>query len=71
MTGKLVVGIAALAAFVGYCLWRGQSAHETRREVKEDLGRWEGEGGNVPAVAASSAVAPAVSPFPAPSNVRH
>jgi len=71
MTGKLVVGFAGLAAFIGYCLWRGQSARTAKQEVKEDLGRWEGEGGNVPAVATPAPVPVPSSSFPAQSNVRH
>jgi len=72
MTGKLAVGIAGLAAFVSYCFWRGQCAQVTRNEVKEDLGRWEGEGGNVPAVA-TPLPAPALgSTYPqADTGVRH
>jgi hypothetical protein len=71
MTGKLVVGIAGLAAFVSYCFWRGQGARESKREAKEDLGRWEGEGGNVPAVATPSPAAAQLASFPAQSDVRH
>jgi hypothetical protein len=72
MTGKVVVGVAALAAFVSYCFWRGQCARVTKTEVKEDLGRWEGEGGNVPAVATPSpAPVPQASYPDAPSSARH
>ena len=71
MTGKLVVGIAGLAAFIGYCFWRGESARAAKLEVKEDLGRWESEGGNVPAVATPAPAPAPSSSFPAQSNVRH
>jgi hypothetical protein len=50
MTSKGLLSIAGLAAFVGYCLHRGQRAKAAKTEVKEDLKRWEGEGGNVPSV---------------------
>ena len=69
---RALIGIAAIAAFVTYCFQRGRSVTETRSEVKDDLRRWEGEGGNVPAVATPS---PAPSPrpsFPDPaSSARH
>ena len=49
-----LVGIAGLAAFVSYCFYKGQCSRSAKTEVKEDLRRWEGEGGNVPAVATPS-----------------
>ncbi len=52
-----LVGIAALAAILAYCFQHARKAHATKGEVKEDLRRWESEGGNVPAVA---------TPLPAP-----
>jgi hypothetical protein len=43
-----------------------------KREVKEDLGRWEGEGGNVPTVATPSPAPTPKSSFPAGDNeIRH
>ena len=72
MTARFVVGIAGLAAFVAYCFRRGQSAQRAKREVKEDLQVWEGEGGNVPAVATPSPAPAPASSFPAAaSSVRH
>lgn len=42
--------MAIAAGVLGYCYWRG---HEARRgpALKDELQRWEGEGGNVPSVA--------------------
>ena len=51
MTRKALLSIVGLAAFVGYCFNRGHCAKAAKTEVKEDLKRWEGEGGNVPSVA--------------------
>ena len=49
---KLLLSLAA--AFLGYCYYRGLNARIHKGAVKEDLNRWEGEGGNVPAVATPS-----------------
>ena len=38
-------------AGLGYCYYRGACSKHAKKEVKHDLTRWEGEGGNVPAVA--------------------
>jgi hypothetical protein len=54
MTGKLLFSIAAVAAFVTYCVNRGKTASAVKGEVKQDLHRWEAEGGNVPQVATPS-----------------
>lgn len=71
MTSKLV-GIASLAAFVSYCFFRGRTARATKTEVKEDLRRWEGEGGNDPAVATPSPEPAPQSSYSAPgSEARH
>ncbi|MGZ5032854.1 MAG: hypothetical protein ACXWAC_06610 [Usitatibacter sp.] len=43
---KLTLVLAA--GVLGYCYYLGQSARKTKGAVKEDLRRWEGEGGNVP-----------------------
>jgi hypothetical protein len=70
-----LVGIASLAAIVSYCFYRGQCAQNakgTKAEVKEDVRRWESEGGNVPAVATPSPAPVPQSSFPAPdSEARH
>jgi hypothetical protein len=65
-------GVAGLAAFVSYCFYRGQCAGQAKTEVKEDLRRWEGEGGNVPAVATPSPAPQPQMSYPAPaSDARH
>jgi hypothetical protein len=70
-TGALLA-VAGLAAFVTYCFNRGQSTRMMKREVKEDLGRWEGEGGNVPAVATPSPAPTPQSSLPgSETDVRH
>lgn len=48
---KLLLAMAA--GMVGYCYYAGRCAQRTRLP-KEELHRWEGEGGNVPAVATPS-----------------
>jgi hypothetical protein len=49
---RLVLALAA--GFLGYCYYRGHAAKSTHATVKEELRRWEDEGGNVPAVATPS-----------------
>jgi hypothetical protein len=69
---RALIGITGLAAFVGFCLYKGQCARKAKTEVKEDLRRWEGEGGNVPAVATPSPAPAAQVSYPAPgSEARH
>jgi hypothetical protein len=69
---RMLLGIAGLAAFVGYCFHRGQCAKAAKTEVKEDMRRWEGEGGNVPEVATPSpAPIPQSSYTAPPSEARH
>jgi len=69
---RALVGIAGLAAFLGYCFYRSQGARQAKGEVKEDLRRWEGEGGNDPAVATPSPVVTPQSSYPMPgSEARH
>ena len=63
MTNRMLVSVAALAAFVTYCWHRGSEVRSARAGVKEDLHRWEGEGGNVPQVATPS-------PAPVPATVQ-
>jgi hypothetical protein len=70
-TGALLA-VAGVAAFVTYCFNRGKSLKAIKREVKQDLGRWEGEGGNVPAVATPSPAPTPQSSFPGGgTEVRH
>ncbi len=70
MTNRLLLSVAGLAALVSYCFYRGQSTKVAKTEVKEDLGRWEGEGGNVPTVATPSPAPPPQSSYPG-SEARH
>ncbi len=73
MTSKMLVAVAALTGFVAYCFQRGASPRrEAVPEAKEDLKRWEGEGGNVPAVATPSPAPQPPSSYPdSGSSVRH
>ena len=69
---RALLGIAGLAAFVGYCFYKAQGAHQAKTETKEDLRRWEGEGGNDPAVETPSPVTTPQSSYQAPgSEARH
>ena len=45
---KLLLALAA--GFIGYCYLRGGKAGRAPAK-REELTRWEGEGGNVPSVA--------------------
>jgi hypothetical protein len=68
MRNTSLVAIAGLAAFVTYCFNRGQATRTVKREAKQDLHRWEDEGGNVPAVATPS---PVVQPAGPETDLRH
>jgi hypothetical protein len=58
---RLIVAVGA--AVLGYFYYRGQQVRTTHATVKDDLRRWEGEGGNDPAVATPS-------PAPVPTESR-
>ena len=66
---KLLFALAAGA--LGYCYYRGYEARSHKVAVKEDLTRWEGEGGNVPAVATPSPAPQPQSSFPQADAPRH
>jgi hypothetical protein len=51
--------IALAAGIAGYCYYRGTALRGLAKR-REELHRWEGEGGNVPSVATPS---PAPSPY--------
>ena len=53
--------LALTAGALGYCYYRGVEARAHRVTLKEEVTRWEGEGGNVPAVATPS-------PAPTPAS---
>ena len=63
---------AMLAGGLGACYYLGSEAKARKKAAvrKEDLTRWEGEGGNVPAVATPSPAPQPQSSFPAP-DARH
>jgi hypothetical protein len=64
---KLLLALAASA--LGYCYYCGKNARSHRMTRKEELQRWEGEGGNVPSVATPS---PVVQPaYVGDSGLRH
>ena len=66
-----LIALAGLAAFIAYCFRRNQDLQAARRQSREEIGRWEAEGGNLPAVATP---APVVATPYAPGgdpNVRH
>jgi len=67
---KLLLALAA--GFLGYCYYTGQAVRMRKGAVKHDLNRWEGEGGNVPAVATPSPAPTPASSYPAGDGVvRH
>jgi hypothetical protein len=70
MTNRMLISIAALAGIVTYCLHSMKTAHAVKGEVKQDLNRWEGEGGNVPQVATPSPAPVPQSSYPG-SGARH
>jgi hypothetical protein len=72
MAPLLLLAVAGGAAGLGYCYYRGTCSRSAKTEVKEDLKRWEGEGGNVPAVETPTPqVQPQSSHPPGHAEVRH
>ena len=43
--------LALAAGVLGYCYYRGRELRVAAPPRREELQRWEGEGGNVPSVA--------------------
>ena len=67
-----LVGVAALTAILAYCYRQAKTGQAGRVQVKEDLRRWEGEGGNVPSVATPEPAPVPQSSYPgAGSEARH
>ena len=66
---KLLLAIAA--GFLGYCYYMGQNTRQAKGAIKQDLHRWEGEGGNVPTVATPSPPPPSYPPGDDGNIVRH
>ena len=71
MAPILMMALAGGAASLGYCYYRGTCARSTKREVKEDLKRWEAEGGNVPEVDTPTPQARPVTSQPTSPGLRH
>jgi hypothetical protein len=63
-----LIALAGLTAFIAWCFRRNEQARAAGRQAREEIGRWEAEGGNVLAFAAAT-------PMPYPPggdpNVRH
>ena len=69
---RMLVAVAAVAGFVTYCFNRGRNERALAHTQKQDLTRWEGEGGNVPQVATPSPAPVPQSSFPGNgSEARH
>lgn len=66
-----VIALAGLGAFIAWCFRRNEELRASRVEAREELGRWEAEGGNVPAVATPSPVPPTTYVPGGDPNVRH
>jgi hypothetical protein len=72
MAPLLLLAFAGGAAGLGYCYYRGACSKSVKKEIKHDLTRWEGEGGNVPAVATPTPQARPQSSMPPPAaDFRH
>lgn len=63
--------LALVAGALGYCYKCGLDARAKRTSIKEQVNRWEGEGGNVPTVATPSPAPIPQSSHPAGDVVRH
>lgn len=64
--------LALGAGLLGYCYYRGLEVHRAKGAVREEVDRWEGEGGNVPAVSTPSpAPTPRSSYPPGDAVTRH
>jgi len=67
---KLLIALAA--GLLGYCYKCGLDARARRLSLKEDVRRWEDEGGNVPAVATPSPAPVPATSFPSGDTpIRH
>lgn len=64
--------LALAAGFAGYCYKVGCDAKARKGTLKQEVTRWEGEGGNVPAVATPSPAPTPQSSSPAAEGpIRH
>ena len=66
---KLLLALAA--GLLGYCYKCGVDARTRRGAIKEDVTRWEGEGGNVPSVATPSPAPIPATSLPGNGEARH
>jgi hypothetical protein len=66
-----IIALAGLAAFIAYAFRRNEQLRAERLEARDDLRRWEAEGGTVPAAATPSPAAPATYVPGGDPNVRH
>ena len=67
---KLLLAMAA--GIIGYCYYTGRGGGARKTGAREEVNRWEGEGGNVPTVATPSPPPVPPSAFPgADPNIRH
>ena len=72
MLPLIPIAIAGALGGLGYCYWRGACAHSAKHEIKQDLTRWEDEGGNVPDVDTPAPMARPESSYPPGANeLRH
>lgn len=71
MAPLLFLAAAGGAAGLSYCYWRGDCARHAKTQVKHDVTRWEGEGGNVPEVDTPTPQATPQSSIPGSTDVRH
>ena len=67
----LPLAIAGAVGGLGYCYWRGACARHAKREIKEDIRRWEDEGGNVPEVDTPTPQAKPQSSYPSGAGEIH
>ena len=72
MLPLIPLAIVGALGGLGYCYWRGACARSAKRDVKEDLTRWEAEGGNVPEVDTPTPQAKPQSSYPSgTADIRH
>jgi len=67
----LPLALVGAVGSLGYCYWRGACARHTKREIKEDITRWEAEGGNVPEVDTPTPQAKPQSSYPSGAGEIH
>ena len=67
---KLLIAMAA--GVLGYCYYTGSQERLRKSGSREAVNRWEGEGGNVPAVATPTPAPVPKASFPeVDPNIRH